>query len=176
MIYFTFLSARATRLLSSLPGMESRWSRAQRKARFCKGKGMSEALTRTLRRSCCSCCSIDFFFCIKLLRNLLLLSNSSSAPSISFFFHRFTLSSLGDQCFTLFNRRQQFQCSIVWEKGKKEKGKETTLCRGKRVGETGKGTKVSNAMFALVFLFFFCLVFFRCVSCCCCCVWPRSLG
>ena len=80
----TFLSARARRLLSSFPGMASRLSRAHLKARLCKARGMSEALTRTLRWSCCS---VAFFFCMRLLRNLLLLSSSSSAPPISIFSH-----------------------------------------------------------------------------------------
>lgn len=164
-------------MLSSLLGMESRWSRAQRKARFCKGKGMSEALTRTLRLSCCSCCSVAFFFCIKLLRNLLRLSNSSSAPSISFSFtgslshHLETnalLSLIGGYSFSV--PLPERKCE---RRGKRER--EDTVQGKKEWGRLGKETKVSNAMFALVFLFYFSFVFFRCV-CCCSCVWPRSLG
>lgn len=64
--------------------MASRESLAQLKARLWSAWGMSEARTRTLSRCSCSSCSHAFFFCISPLRNLLLLSNSSSAPSISF--------------------------------------------------------------------------------------------
>lgn len=78
-----FFRARASRLLSSLV-MASSESLAQLKARLWSAWGMSEARTRTLSRCSCSSCSHAFFFCISPLRNLLLLSNSSSAPSISF--------------------------------------------------------------------------------------------
>lgn len=64
--------------------MASSESLAQLNARLWSVWGMSEARTRTLSRCSCSSCSHAFFFCISPLRNLLLLSNSSSAPSISF--------------------------------------------------------------------------------------------
>lgn len=65
--------------------MEWRQFLAHLNALFWSDKGMSEALTRRLRTSfCCSfCSSTAFFLWIKLLKNLLLRSNSSSAFSIT---------------------------------------------------------------------------------------------
>lgn len=135
----TFLRARARRLLSSFPGMESMLSLAHLNARFCKETGISEALTRTFRRSFCSSCSIAFFFCMRLLKNLLLLSSSCSAPSISLF-HLSLSHSLDPET----NLRISGYCwspPFGWKKVHREK------MRREREGEWwGKTTRFSIGM------------------------------
>lgn len=140
--------------------MESRWSLAERKARFCKGVGMSEALTRTLRRSWWSCCSTDFFFCIKLLRNLLRLSSSNSAPSICLC-RWFTLSYQSKKPLSCLLWVSGWHClcsPYVW-KNVSEKKEKDIIERVKREG-ADRGVSICNVLwvwgdFDILILFVF---------------------
>lgn len=121
----TFLRVRARRLVwSFFGGIESKRWRAQRKAWFCKVRGMSQALIFTLlllKCWCCSCCSMVFLFFIKLLRNLLLFSNSSSARSIvNVVLFAMLCGFLNINWYAL----RQWQTSFVLRKGKVTKIKQ----------------------------------------------------